>query len=280
MEGISRTPLENSVAFLQLRDRYKSSLLEDSRLTKAAGLAAQQELLLNSNADASWKVPRLKALSKELRVWSQKIRQPGQSSHPDSPEEGDESNLAVGPTQQFMGNITKLKKRINRPAATPPIGHYKPSGTSKLKQKIKSEPTKKATSKKVTSKSKKQTKEDWWVGLPDVSLTGKQSTASPEEAYASLGASYSPKKEQIYESDPDFESATDEPPSTPLTGKQIAHSLIKSARTKAVQAAKSRARELALKRLQRQPGWKHFGAPPLRRKLHGTDWSASPKKKT
>ena len=267
------------MAFLQLRDRYKSSLLEDSRLTKAAGLAAQQELLLNSNAVASWKVPRLKSLNKELRVWSQKIRQPGQPGHPGSPEEGDESNLAVGPTQQFMGNIAKLKKRINRPAGTPPIGHSKQSGTSKLKKKkIKSEPTKKVT--KFTPKSKKHTKEDWWAGLPDVSLTGKQSTASPEEAYASLGASYSPKKEQIYESDPDFESATDEPPSTPLTGKQIAHSLIKSARTKAVQAAKSRARELALKRLQRQPGWKHFGAPPLRRKLHGTDWSTSPKKKT
>ena len=98
MDGISSTPLENSVAFLQLRDRYKSSLLEDSRLTKAAGLAAQQELLLNSPADASWKVPRLKSLNKELRVWSQKIRQPG---HPGSPEERDEANLAVGPTQNL-----------------------------------------------------------------------------------------------------------------------------------------------------------------------------------
>ena len=37
MDGISSTPLDNSVAFLKLRDRYKSSLLEDSRLTKAAG---------------------------------------------------------------------------------------------------------------------------------------------------------------------------------------------------------------------------------------------------
>ena len=40
MDGISSTPVENSVQFLKLRDRYKSDLLEDSRLTKAVGLAA------------------------------------------------------------------------------------------------------------------------------------------------------------------------------------------------------------------------------------------------
>ena len=40
MDGISSTPVENSVQFLKLRDRYKLDLLEDSRLTKAVGLAA------------------------------------------------------------------------------------------------------------------------------------------------------------------------------------------------------------------------------------------------
>ena len=102
MDGISSTPLENSVAFLKLRDQHKASLLEDSRLTKAAGLAAQQELLLNSNADTSWKVPRLKSLNKELRVWSQKIRQTGVPGRPGSPVDED-ANLAIGPTQKFMG---------------------------------------------------------------------------------------------------------------------------------------------------------------------------------
>ena len=245
MEGITSTPLEDSVAFLQLRDRYKNSLLEDSRLTKAAGLAAQQELLLNSPADAAWKIPRLKALNKELRVWSQKIRQPGQAGHPGSPE--DESNLAVGPTQQFMGNIAKLKNKLNRPAATPPITPTKQSG-----RKIKSEPMKK--------------------GTPKFTPQSKKKKYSPEEK--KLKASYSPK-EQIYSSEGDFESATDELPATPLTGKQLAHSFIKSAKTKAVEAAKSRAKELALKRLERQPGWKHFGSPPLKRKL---EWSEKQKR--
>ncbi|CAH3016341.1 unnamed protein product [Porites evermanni] len=80
MDGISSTPIENSVQFLGLRDKYKSDLLDDSRLTKAAGLAAQKELLLEKDSDE------------------------------------DEGNLAVGPLQQFMGNISKISKAIKRKA--------------------------------------------------------------------------------------------------------------------------------------------------------------------
>ncbi|CAH3171966.1 unnamed protein product, partial [Porites evermanni] len=77
MDGISSTPVENSVQFLKLRERYKSDLLDDSRLTKAAGLAAEQELLLESPAPDTWKEPRLKSVNRELRQWTKKIRQPG-----------------------------------------------------------------------------------------------------------------------------------------------------------------------------------------------------------
>ena len=63
MDGISSTPIENSVQFLRLRDKYKSSLLDDSLLTKAAGLAAQKELLLESPAPDTWKEPRLKSVN-------------------------------------------------------------------------------------------------------------------------------------------------------------------------------------------------------------------------
>ena len=62
MDGISTTPVENSVQLLCLRDKYKSDLLEDSRLTKAAGLAAQQELLLDSPTPDTWKEPRITAM--------------------------------------------------------------------------------------------------------------------------------------------------------------------------------------------------------------------------
>lgn len=117
--------MENSVQFLRLRDKYKSNLFEDSRLTKAADLAAQQELLLESDAPDTWKEPRLKFVNRQLRQWTKKIRQPGGTrilGRVDTDEEEDEDedvyNLAVGPIQQSVGNIAKIQKGVKR-AATP-----------------------------------------------------------------------------------------------------------------------------------------------------------------
>ena len=120
MDGISSTPVENSVQFLRLRDKYKSDLLDDSRLTKAAGLAAQQELLLESPAPDTWKKTRLKSVKRQLRQWTKKIRQPGGTRivGQDNTDNEDEYNLAVGPLQQFMGNIAKIQKGIKRKAVS------------------------------------------------------------------------------------------------------------------------------------------------------------------
>ena len=118
MDGISSTPIENSVQFLRLRDKYKSNLLDDSRLTKAAGLAAQKELLLESPAPDTWKEPRLKSVNQELQ-WVKKIRQPGGTrgiSRDEDDSDEDKGNLVVGPLQQFMGNISKISKAIKRKA--------------------------------------------------------------------------------------------------------------------------------------------------------------------
>ena len=115
MDGISSTPIENSVQFLRLRDKYKSNLLDDSRLTKAAGLAAQKELLLESQAPDTWKEPRLKSVNRELQQWVKKIRQPGGTRGISRDEDdSDDENLAVRPLQQFMGNISKISKAIKR----------------------------------------------------------------------------------------------------------------------------------------------------------------------
>ena len=117
MDGISSTPIENSVQFLRLRDKYKSNLLDDSRLTKAAGLPAQKELLLESPAPDTWKEPRLKSVNRELQQWVKKIRQPGGTQGISRDEDdSDDENLAVGPLQHFMGNISKISKAIKRKA--------------------------------------------------------------------------------------------------------------------------------------------------------------------
>ena len=124
MDGISSTPVENSVQFLRLRDKYKSDLLDDSHLTKAVGLAAQQELLLESPAPDTWKEPRLKSVNGQLRQWTKKIRQPGgirSIGRDDLDEDDDENNLAVAPMQQFMENIRKIQKSIKRKDTTPNV---------------------------------------------------------------------------------------------------------------------------------------------------------------
>ena len=64
--------VDNAPAFLQLRDKYKQELVEDTRLTKAADLAAKQHVLLTSDAPDAWKRPQLKAVSRQLRHWTKK----------------------------------------------------------------------------------------------------------------------------------------------------------------------------------------------------------------
>ena len=133
MDGISSTPIENSVQFLRLRDKYKSNLLDDSRLTKAAGLAAQKELLLESPAPDTWKEPRLKSVNRELQQWVKKIRQPGGTRGISRDEDdSDDENLSVGPLQHFMGNISKISKAIKRKAE--PVTPQSVLQTSVVKQ--------------------------------------------------------------------------------------------------------------------------------------------------
>ena len=123
MDGISSTPMENSVQFLRLRDKYNWDVLDDSHLTKAAGLAAQQELLLESQAPDTWKEPRFKSLNRQLRQCTKKIRHPGgtRTARHDDTDDEDEYNLAVGPMKQFVGHITKIQKGIKKDAAVSKI---------------------------------------------------------------------------------------------------------------------------------------------------------------
>ena len=71
------TPVDNATAFLQLRDKYKQDLVEDTRLTKAADLAAKRRMILvNESIPDAWKRPQLKAVGQQLRHWTKKVREP------------------------------------------------------------------------------------------------------------------------------------------------------------------------------------------------------------
>ena len=64
--------MDNAKTFLQLRNKYKQNSVEDTRLTKAADLAAQQHLLLTSDVPDAWKRPQLKSMGRQLGHWTTK----------------------------------------------------------------------------------------------------------------------------------------------------------------------------------------------------------------
>ena len=244
MDGISSTPIENSVQFLRLRDKYKSNLLDDSRLTKAAGLAAQKELLLESPAPDTWKEPRLKSVNRELQQWVKKIRQPGGTQGISRDEDdSDDENLAVGPLQHFMGNISKISKAIKRKAE--PVTPQSVLQTSVAKQ---------------TPSTSEKPKLTFKTGSKAKQLLPKTPKKTPSTGYKT------PKKKKTPSPPSGVFSTADEdvPAKSPFQRAQ------ESIEKKFNEASK-RAQERALKKLAPAAGWKPFGTPAKRR-LDGKDW--------
>ena len=240
MDGISSTPIENSVQFLRLRDKYKSNILDDSRLTKAAGLAAQKELLLESPDPDTWKEPRLKSVNRELQQWVKKIRQPGGTqgiSRDEDDSDEDEGNLAVGPLQQFMGNISKISKAIKRKAE--PVTPQSELQTPVVKQ---------------TPSTSKKPKFTFKTGSKAKRLLPKTPKKTPSSGYKT------PKKKKTPSPPSSVFSTADEDVPAKSPWKKAQESIEK----KFNEGAK-RAQERALKKLAPAPGWKPFGTLAKRR---------------
>ena len=134
------TPVDNAPAFLQLRDKSKQELVEDTRLTKATDLAAKQHVLLASDAPDAWKRPQLKAVGRQLRHWTKKVRQPFSAPADD--------DFEVGPVQAWFTQLVKTVQCIkqgaspggrSKPGRKPPVPP-KPSFTPSAKKKLKFTP--------------------------------------------------------------------------------------------------------------------------------------------
>ena len=111
------TPVDNAPAFLQLRGKYKQELVEDTRLTKAADLAAKH-LLLASDAPDSWKRPQLKAVGRQLRHWTKNVRQPFgaptsgvRATGATTPGDDD---FEAGPVQAWFTQLVKATQGIKQ----------------------------------------------------------------------------------------------------------------------------------------------------------------------
>ena len=257
--------------FLRLRDKYKSDIFEDSRLNKAAGLAAKKELLLNSLAPATWKEPRLKAVNRELQQWVKKIRQPGGTRGigqdvSDSDEEGD--NLAVAPFHRFMGNVAKLSKGIKRKAEPIPPQLQTPV----IKQRLS---TSKKPKFKTGSKAKRwlpKTPKSEWTTSKKVKTPSPTSSvfSTAEEGTTAYGDSLEGEGDSIFGEEDTFTTGTEVPVESPLQ-QSLEHFKQSLEKKKEFSEKLKRARERALKKLAPAPGWKPFGTPAKRR-LDGKDW--------
>ena len=139
------TTVDNAPAFLQLRDQYKQELVEDTRLTKAADLAAKQHVLLTSDVPDAWKRPQLKAVSRQLRHWTKKVRQPfgapaGGVTAAGATTPGDD-DFEAGPMQAWFTQLVKATQGIKQGTPTrgprkppvPPKPNITPSAKKKLK---------------------------------------------------------------------------------------------------------------------------------------------------
>ena len=141
------TSVDNAPAFLQLRDKYKQELVEDTRLTKAADLAAKQHVLLASDVPDAWKRPQLKAVGRQLRHWTKKVRQPfgapvsGVSATGTPATETGDDDFEAGPLQAWFTQLVKATQGIKQGTPTggprkPPIPP-KPKITPSAKKKLK-----------------------------------------------------------------------------------------------------------------------------------------------
>ena len=140
------TTVDNAPAFLQLRDKYKQELVEDTRLTKAADLGAKQHVLLTSDAPDAWKRPQLKAVGRQLRHWTKKVRQPfgvptsGVSATGVTTTPGGD-DFEAGPMQAWFTQLVKATQGIKqgstpagpRKPPVPPKPNMTPSAKKKLK---------------------------------------------------------------------------------------------------------------------------------------------------
>ena len=98
----------------QLKARAMADLTRDTNLDKAADLAAQRNaLLMNPDIPDGLKTAQLKQLNRQVRTWTQKVREPFRGY--DVPQVGEDH--ATDPTKAMVHTLLKtLKTEPEEPA--------------------------------------------------------------------------------------------------------------------------------------------------------------------
>ena len=128
--------------------------MEDIRLTKAGDLAAKQHVLLASDAPDAWKRPQLKAVGRQLRHWTKKVRLPfgapvsGLRATGVPATSPGEDDFDAGPVQAWLTQFVKTAQGVKQSASPggpsrpgrKPLVPPKPSFTPSAKKKLKFTP--------------------------------------------------------------------------------------------------------------------------------------------
>ena len=102
----------------QLVEQYKGTLMENSRLTHAARLAAKQHVLLASpEIPPATKKIRVKALGPEVRRATKRVRTMNLPAVGGAAGADDEDEFAQGPMETFLKTL--IKSSTPQPQATP-----------------------------------------------------------------------------------------------------------------------------------------------------------------
>jgi len=93
--------------FQALKERAKAELQRDMNIEKAAELIAQEKLILmDDSIPPALKTAQLKQLNPQVRLWTQKARQPFAAVS------GTTSDIDVGPTQSMVSALVKTIQDI------------------------------------------------------------------------------------------------------------------------------------------------------------------------
>ena len=103
--------------FAQYKAQAKADLTHDTNLDKAADLVAQQKVLLtNPDIPDGLKAAQLKQLNRQVRTWTQKVREPFRGY--DVPQVGEDR--ATDPTKAIVHALVKTLKEPEEPEAQTP----------------------------------------------------------------------------------------------------------------------------------------------------------------
>ena len=145
-------PVDNAPAFLQLRDKYKQELVEDTRLTKAVDFAAKQHVLLAKMLPMHGKDLNSKPWGVNYAIGSKKYANRlvprSVACAPRAPTSPSKDDFDAGPVQAWLTQLVKTAQGIkqsaspggpSRPGRKPSVPP-KPSFTLSAKNKLRLTP--------------------------------------------------------------------------------------------------------------------------------------------